>query len=125
MQGRESRIKQGALAVEALDVAQEACAKVGKRASRQAYYIGRLLAREQMCLGDYETAFRLLLPIAGMPQICLPYSDTLQPSGIKEDPVFEACHQACQPAKVGRVASKYTSVVHRFPCYETRLAILR
>ena len=54
------------LALETLSVAQELCARAaGTRGTRQAYFIGRLMAREHLVSGDAKTAHRLLLLVAG------------------------------------------------------------
>lgn len=63
---QESEAKPSSLALEALSAAQELCAKAaGTRGTRQAYFIGRLMAKEHLVSGDPSTAHRLLLLVAG------------------------------------------------------------
>ena len=55
------------LALDALGVAQELCTKAaGIRGTRQAYFIGQLMAQEHLAAGDPATARRLLLLVAGV-----------------------------------------------------------
>lgn len=74
MQVQETGLDHATLALDALALAQEHCSKAaGGKGSRQAYYIGLLIAREHMAKGDAATAHRLLLLVAGTsPQYHLP-----------------------------------------------------
>ena len=66
LQIQESEAKPSSLALEALSKAQELCARsAGTRGTRQAYFIGRLMAKEHLVSGDPATAHRLLLLVAG------------------------------------------------------------
>lgn len=59
------------LALEALGIAQELCAKAaGTRGTRQAYLIGELIAQEHLAAGDAATAHKLLLLVAGESPRC-------------------------------------------------------
>ena len=63
---QEAGTNHSSLALETLSVAQELCARAaGTRGTRQAYFIGRLMAREHLVSGDAKTAHRLLLLVAG------------------------------------------------------------
>lgn len=69
MQVQEAHTDHPRLALEALSTAQELCAKAaGSRGTRQAYFIGQLMADEHLAAGDAATANRLLLLVAGQAQ---------------------------------------------------------
>lgn len=66
MQDQEAQAPHSKLALEALNTAQELCARAaGSKGTRQAYFIGRLMAKEHLASGDPAAAQRLLLLVAG------------------------------------------------------------
>ena len=66
VQTQEVQINHSQLALEYLGIAQELCTRaVGSRGTRQAYFIGRLMAKEHLASGDPATAQKLLLLVAG------------------------------------------------------------
>ena len=68
MQIQEASSQHSERALEYLGIAQELCTKaVGSRGTRQAYFIGRLMAKEHLVSGDPATAHKLLLLVAGQP----------------------------------------------------------
>lgn len=73
MQLQEAEAQHSQLALEYLGIAQELCTKeVGSRGTRQAYFIGRLMAKEHLASGDPATAHKLLSLVAGsFPSPCV------------------------------------------------------
>ena len=66
MQSQEAEIQHSERALQYLGIAQELCTKaVGSRGTRQAYFIGRLMAKEHLVSGDPATAHKLLMLVAG------------------------------------------------------------